>query len=245
MRTSQINIFFTAGVVALLLLSGFVSGIVSTSQSTTTDISQQKNAVKNNDAVITCYVGGIPLSQAISYESGTYLKQLFSALVSANAHDPCSAETQHLQQQILRYAEQQGLLPAGMSADKVLSQLDKWSQNFAPQNIGGGLPVSNAGTGRELFCNFVSTGEGSAFPIIILPRFIPIVMAPIPRLFVGWKTPSGITSCGGLRSGTGFIASGQQQGLALGFWGIGFSIFLPPIMAYGMFGYALLVGERY
>ena len=95
------------------------------------------------------------------------------------------------------------------------------------------------GTGREMFCNFVATGEGSAFPIIILPRFIPLIMAPIPRLFVGWKTPIGITSCGGLRSGTGFIASGQQQGLALGFWGIGFSIFLPPVMAYGMFGYAL------
>jgi hypothetical protein len=92
---------------------------------------------------------------------------------------------------------------------------------------------------RELFCNFVSTGEGAAFPIIILPRFIPIVMAPIPRLFVGWKTLEGFTSVGGLVSRTGFIASGQQQGLALGFWGIGFSIFLPPVMAYGMFGYAL------
>ena len=64
-------------------------------------------------------------------------------------------------------------------------------------------------------------------------------MAPIPRLFVGWKTPLGVTSCGGLLSRTGFYAVGEQQGFALGFWGIGFSIFLPPVMAYGMFGYAL------
>jgi len=42
-----------------------------------------------------------------------------------------------------------------------------------------------------------------------------------------------------LLSRTGFYAVGEQQGLALGFWGIGFSIFLPPVMAYGMFGYAL------
>ena len=64
-------------------------------------------------------------------------------------------------------------------------------------------------------------------------------MAPIPRLFVGWKTDAGYTSCGGLVSGTGFIASGQQKGFAVGFWGIGFSIFLPPVRSYGMFGYAL------
>jgi hypothetical protein len=239
MKKFVMNIFLAAGVVTLLLFSGCASGIINTSQSTTTDISQQKNAVTNNDAVITCYVGGIPHSQMISYASGTYLKELFSALASANARDPCSAETQHLQQQILLYAEQQGLLPAGTSADTIFEQLGKRNQNFASQNIGGVLPVTNAGTGREMFCNFVSTGEGSAFPIIILPRFIPLIMSPIPRLFVGWKTPLGITSCGGLRSGTGFIASGEQQGLALGFWGIGFSIFLPPVMAYGMFGYAL------
>jgi hypothetical protein len=32
---------------------------------------------------------------------------------------------------------------------------------------------------------------------------------------------------------------GQQTGTALGFWGIGFSIFLPPFMQYGFIGYAL------
>ena len=126
-----------------------------------------------------------------------------------------------------------------MSAENILTQLGKQSQNFASQNSGDNLPLSAAGTGREMFCNFVSTGEGAAFPIIILPRFIPIIMAPIPRLFVGWKTSEGFTSVGGLVSGTGFYAVGQQQGIALGFWGIGFSIFLPPIMSYGLFGYAL------
>jgi len=233
------NIFLTAGVVTLLFLSGCASGIIRTSQSNTTNVSQQENTRTNDTAIITTYVSGVPHSQMISYESGTYLKELFSELAIANAHDPCSAETQQLQQQILIFAEEQGLLPARMSADMVLAQLGKRSQSFTPQSIGGDPSVYTAGIGREMFCNFVSTGEGAAFPIIILPRFIPFIMAPIPRLFVGWKTPMGVTSCGGLRSGTGFIAFGQQQGLALGFWGIGFSIFLPPVMAYGMFGYAL------
>jgi len=239
MKKSQINIFLTTGVVALLLLSGCVSGILNTSRSTTTNPTQQKNTHTNDDAIITCSVGGIPRSQTISYKSGTYLKELFSTLTIANAHDPCSTETQQLQRQILLFAEQQGLLPAGMTADMVIMQLEKQRQKFTTQNIGDSVPMNGEGIGREMFCNFVSTGEGAAFPIIILPRFIPIVMAPIPRLFVGWKTPLGVTSCGGLMSRTGFIAYGQQQGFALGFWGIGFSIFLPPVMAYGMFGYAL------
>jgi hypothetical protein len=223
----------------LLLLSGCASGILSTSRLTATNVSLQENTGTNDNAIITTYVGGVPHSQMISYASGVYLKELFSKLATANAHDPCSAETQQLQRQILIFAEEQGLLPPGMSADMVFTQLGKRGQSFAPQSIGDGSSVYTAGIGREMFCNFVATGEGAAFPIIILPRFIPFIMAPIPRLFVGWKTALGVTSCGGLLSGTGFYAVGPQQGFALGFWGIGFSIFLPPVMAYGMFGYAL------
>lgn len=240
MRKTQINIILTAGVASLLLLGSGVPSIGSTSQSIPTDTTtRQKNTVTNQDAVITCYTGGIPHTQTISYESGTYLKELFSALVKANADDPCSAEAHQLQQQILKYAEEQGLLPAGMSANRILTQLDRQSRILAARDISSNKPLLYEGSSKEFFCNFVSTGEGSAFPIIILPRFIPIIMAPIPRVFVGWKTPSGVTSVGGLISRTGFIASGQQEGLALGFWGIGFSIFLPPVMGYGMFGYAL------
>jgi hypothetical protein len=239
MKKSHMNIFLTAGAATLLLLSGCASGILSTSRLTATNVSLQENTGTNDNAIITTYVGGIPHSQMISYASGVYLKELFSKLAAANAHDPCSAETQQLQRQILIFAEEQGLLPPGMSADMVFTQLGKRGQSFAPQSIGDGSSVYTAGIGREMFCNFVATGEGAAFPIIILPRFIPFIMAPIPRLFVGWKTALGVTSCGGLLSGTGFYAVGPQQGFALGFWGIGFSIFLPPVMAYGMFGYAL------
>jgi hypothetical protein len=239
MKKSYMNIFFTAGVGTLLLLSSCASGILRISQSNTTNDSLQETTEANDNAIITTYISGVPHSQVISYESGTYLKELFSELALANAHDPCSAETQRLQQQILLFAEEHGLLPVGMSADMVFAQLGKRRQSLAPQSIGGGSSVYPAGIGREMFCNFVATGEGAAFPIIILPRFIPFIMAPIPRLFVGWKTPLGLTSCGGLLSGTGFYAVGPQQGFALGFWGIGFSIFLPPVMAYGMFGYAL------
>ena len=91
----------------------------------------------------------------------------------------------------------------------------------------------------QWFCNFATTGTGSQFPVIIFPRLIPIIQLPIPRAFLRWNAAEGITSCGGLRSGKGFIAYGQQTGTALGFWGIGFSVFLPPFQQYGFIGYAL------
>jgi len=65
-------------------------------------------------------------------------------------------------------------------------------------------------------------------------------MIPIPRLFMIWRAQEAVTSCGGLRSGTGFIAYGQQNGIALGFWGLGFTFSLPPLMGvYGLAGYSL------
>ena len=86
MKKSQINVILTAGVVTLLLFSGCVSGIVSTFQSTTTDTSRQKNTATNEDAIITCYAGGVPHSQTISYESGT----IFERVIFRVGHSKCS-----------------------------------------------------------------------------------------------------------------------------------------------------------
>ena len=113
MKKYQINILFTAAVVALLLLSSCVSGILSTAHPNTTDAPQQNKNVTQDKAIITCYAGGIPRSQMINPESATQLKELFTALVNANARDPCSAETLQLQHQILLCAEHLGLLPRG------------------------------------------------------------------------------------------------------------------------------------
>jgi len=99
-------------------------------------------------------------------------------------------------------------------------------------------PVTQ-GRGYAFFCNFATFGEGSQFPVIILPRLIPIIQLPIPRVIMHWNAYYGVTSCGGLLSGKGFIAGGPQTGTALGFWGIGFSVFLPPVMSFGFIGYAL------
>jgi hypothetical protein len=238
MKKSHVNLFFTASVVVLFLLSSGVSGFARVNHSSMGNSVRNNDSSVQTDACITCYANGKPFAQIVSYESGMILKDLFLRLVEANACDPVSVETLKLQEQILWYADEQGLLPSGVTVDGVLSQIHQ-AEVLGAQHPICANPIGYEGSGREFFCNFVSTGEGSAYPIIILPRLIPILMTPIPRLFVGWNTVNGLTSVGGLRSHTGFIASGAQEGLALGFWGIGFSIFLPPIMSYGMFGYAL------
>lgn len=241
MKKPKNEFISTVFVVTILILSANMSIISGDSTSTTVNpLEEPVKQSKKDDAVVTCFIGGIPQTRTMSAESGIFLQELLTELAEIHAKDPTSIRTQELQQQILLYAEQHDLLPTGASATTILVDIQKAGQSIG--SIGRTNTkhlTSYEGTAKELFCNFASAGQGSAFPIIILPRFIPIIMTPIPRLFVGWKTPIGITSCGGLLSRTGYIAYGQQQGFALGFWGIGFSIFLPPINSYGMFGYAL------
>ena len=81
-----------------------------------------------------------------------------------------------------------------------------------------------------------------AVTIIDITVAIAAPSIPIPRLFITWDAEEGFTSCGGLFRLLGYVALGQQKGFALGFWGVGFSVFLPPVSAYGVFGYTLFVG---
>jgi hypothetical protein len=225
------KIFFASIVFIILLLSSSVP-VSSLNKS-----SQDPAAKQEKTATITCYFSGVPQTTTVTAETARQLQALFTALAKANSQDPQSLETHHLQEQILSLAQTNNLLPAGMTADQVHTSLQKKGERLAARQLPRTLDGEK--TDSEYFCNFVTTGDGSASPIIILPRLIPIIQLPIPRLFINWKTEEGFTSVGGLRSRTGFMAEGQQKGTALGFWGIGFSIFLPPISAYGLFGYAM------
>lgn len=94
----------------------------------------------------------------------------------------------------------------------------------------------------QYICNFISFSTGSTGPFLVFLRVVPVFLFPIPRLFITWTAEDGFTSCGGLLRMLGYVAVGQQKGFALEFWRIGFSVFLPPIAAYGVFGYTLFVG---
>jgi len=172
----------------------------------------------------------------ISIQDANEISELFNELRHSIATKPNSKTTQQLQRRFLTVLEEKNAIPSGVSDEQIFSLLQP-PAIIPKYHYNNFLPFQNKAS--EWFCNFATTGTGSAFPIIILPRFIPFLLSPIPRAFVWWSTSEGITSVGGLISRTGFLAGGQQQGIALGFWGIGFSIFLPPIMSYGIFGYAL------
>ncbi len=228
------------GIIALFICASFAPSIGG--------YSEEINKIEANvvdvcelqeDVLVTCRTFGFPgePSQEItmSPSDAELLYDKIKVLQIEIACDPLSDKTQQLQHEIITLADEHDLLPAGLSAETLKSRLTPTLRSQHPRIT---LPrLQNRAS--EMFCNYVSTGSGTSFPIIILPRLIPILLTPIPRLFVRWSTLEGMTSCGGLRSGTGFIAYGAQNGIALGFWGIGFSIFLPPVMAYGLFGYAL------
>ena len=172
----------------------------------------------------------------VSPAEATEIYEIFTNLQNSLTAKQSNEKTQQLQRQLIEILKEKNAIPAGVTNEEILSLLQPPDLPF--KNLRTNLlPFQNKAS--EWFCNFVSTGTGSAFPIIILPRLIPFLLTPIPRAFVWWSTPEGITSVGGLISRTGFLAGGQQKGIAFGFWGIGFSIFLPPIMSYGLFGYAL------
>ena len=172
----------------------------------------------------------------ISLEDAQKLYEKYQELAKEISIDPSSVRTQFLQMEFANLLFDADVMPPGFTKNQLLSLLTPPLLQKVPRHV---KPNPFQTKASEWFCNFATFGEGSAFPIIILPRFIPILLSPIPRAFVYWSTPEGITSVGGLISKTGFLAGGQQKGIALGFWGIGFSIFLPPIMSYGIFGYAV------
>jgi hypothetical protein len=175
-------------------------------------------------------------TMTISIQDATTINNRFQELKKELAVRPYDGQTKQHVQQFINLLEEKHALPTDISTQELSTLLQPPTIRAHPL-WKGILPLQ--GQSSEWFCNFATTGTGAAFPIIILPRIIPFILIPIPRIFVMWSTPEGITSVGGLISHTGFIAGGQQKGLALGFWGIGFSIFLPPFDQYGIFGYAL------
>ena len=161
----------------------------------------------------------------------------YQKLKKATCSNPFSEKTRRLQQEFVNLLEENQVIPEGMQKAQLLSLMQPTA--IPPTHLRAGIaPFQNKAA--EWMCTFVSEGSGAVLPILILPRFIPFLLTPIPRAFIRWNVKEGFTSCGGLRSGTGFIAYGEQKGIALGFWGIGLTFSLPPLMnMYGIIGYAL------
>jgi hypothetical protein len=240
------NIKFKSGLIFGIIIMLLLTSIVPSSIGQTHTATQQQNITATSlpsteeTSSFTLYVigkNGLEKQETMLSASNTWrIYEKYQELKKEMTSNPYSDKTQRVQQEFFDLLVENHAIPTGMSKDQLLSLIQP--PVIPPKHLRTDIhPFQNKAS--EWFCNFATFGEGSAFPIIILPRLIPFLLMPIPRAFVWWSTPSGITSVGGLISRTGFLAGGEQQGIALGFWGIGFSIFLPPIMSYGIFGYAV------
>jgi len=195
------------------------------------------------EATVTCYVfdknGNSESEMVLSSDDFSSFYSKFEELNHMITYHSFSDETEVLKVEFVDFLDNMGLISKDLSRDDVISCLINpgimWRRPLFSLLSNG----VSGGRGSAFFCNFATLGEGSQFPVVILPRLIPILLTPIPRVIMRWNAYAGVTSCGGLLSGKGFIAEGAQQGTALGFWGIGFSVFLPPVMSFGFIGYAL------
>ena len=83
-------------------------------------------------------------------------------------------------------------------------------------------------TASTFLCSIAGSGKGLIFTPLIFPR---------PRLITLWSAySSAISIATNLYTGHGFVASGGQTGIALGFWGIGLSFAIPGEPAFFGFG---------
>ena len=241
------NIFLKKATAFTIIILFIVASFIPSISGNTTEldkkqsIKSQKQVNDQEEILVTCYNFGMPGEPSkkieIPQHEAEYLYEKIKELNFAVASDPLSERTQQLQNEIVDLADEYDLLPIGLSKNRVKGL---YLHVYKSQTNRLGLLPQTQGKASEFLCTFVSSGSGGVLPIIALPRLIPILMIPIPRLFMIWRAQEAVTSCGGLRSGTGFIAYGQQNGIALGFWGLGFTFSLPPLMGvYGLAGYSL------
>jgi len=192
---------------------------------------------------VSCYVfdrsGSSECEVVLSSDEFSRFYSLFEELNHKISYQPFSSDTKVLKSEFADLVDDLGLIPVGSSREDIVRLMNPSVDLKRKPLLSLIMSPVLKGRGYTFFCNFATLGEGSQFPVIILPRLIPIIQLPIPRVMMHWNAIYGVTSCGGLLSGKGFIAEGAQQGTALGFWGIGFSVFLPPVMSFGFIGYAL------
>jgi len=229
----------------------FTTSILPTISCTETEIIEktsvkiQNSAEKLEDTAVKFYSLGINEQSTeeiqMSHEEVENLFSKISEYSTKSTIDFQSEKTQTILQEIFSLTKEKGLLLEDITANTLQNEYNPLSKQHKTKTKSI-LPLQNRAS--AFFCNFATTGTGSQFPVITFPRLIPIIQLPIPRAFLRWTATEGITSCGGLVNGQGYIAYGQQKGIALGFWGIGFSVFLPPIMQYGFIGYALFASTE-
>ncbi|PNX51581.1 MAG: hypothetical protein BV456_02615, partial [Thermoplasmata archaeon M8B2D] len=174
----------------------------------------------------------------LSYEDAIFINDFFKELLYNITYHPFSDETQRLKSCFISLLEEKGLLPNGISNDDIIESLNppNFYQLIQNRLFKCFLPVSkiSSSKGTAFFCSVASAGSGKTTPFIILPR---------PHIFVFWHGGTqgelSVTHVGTIRSEKGFIASGNQDGMLIGFVGLGLTYGTPFGAFYGLIGYTV------
>jgi hypothetical protein len=237
--------YFIIILIFFLFLSNSLSVIA---QNSSSNVDSKRDFFKQFDQIkfaeVNCFASGpdnslLQIKKNLSSEDIKILFQKLSDLNFLISQKSSKEDIEKVQNEIIDLAKNYNLLPKNYEIPKnqFYSDLAPEMKNKNIQNKIGTLDFWRF----QFICNFISLGSGSTGPFFVFPRLVPILLFPIPRLLITWSADEGFTSCGGLLRMLGFVAIGEQRGIALGFWGIGFSVFLPPVSAYGVFGYTGLV----
>jgi hypothetical protein len=173
----------------------------------------------------------------LSFNEAKFIYDLFEELQNKIINDSFTDGTENLQTSFINLLHQNGLLPDGISNEEVIELLYPSFIHQLKQNrrMTGFLPSPTISSSKAsaFFCSIISGGTGKTTPIVIGPR---------PHGVIFWKGIQGldytITTVGGINSGEGFIAYGNQNGMAIGFEGIGLTYGTPLGTIYGFTGYA-------
>ena len=182
------------------------------------------------------------------------ISNMFYKLAHMFKYEPLSEETRVLQSEFIEILNEYGLIPEELTKEDIHSFLNppwvRFLQKFfkiTSQTPFLRSPILNKindhvnsekhtkssrllspidyETKIVLLCNLASFGLGIPFPLLMLPR---------PRGLAGWIATGANTYVGSLIQPSSFIATKNQQAIALGFMGIGLSVY------FGWFAYALL-----
>ncbi len=179
-------------------------------------------------------------------------------------YEPFSEETRILKSDFVDLLENNGLLPVGMSRNKVLSLLNpswlSWFENWPGLEMKFSVlksfinVFSKMGNFQRFFVSQEvidlfrnSPGLGSASASLFFCSMasggrgipIPLFLLPRPRGFVLWAgSDYCATQVGSLLMNRGFVGFGAQSGVALGFLGVGLTYSIGGFNLYAFIGYS-------
>jgi hypothetical protein len=191
----------------------------------------------------------LPLNEA------KYIFNLFENLKNMTISHPNSQETLDLKNRFIELLVENNLIPTGMSKTDIQPLINPYGAPDNPKSRGKtgflGLIFEVLFSNRlnhlrllepldypsdwNIVCNIAGGGTGIPLPLFILPR---------PRFITVWGASAATTAVGSLLIPKSFVAIGGQQGICLGFVGVGITIAFFGFMGYGFLGYSLYTAIR-